>query len=264
MNEAFVYRIDPFYIALAFFIMLFAATEIGYRIATRFAAERDDLSQLTVVEGAVLALLSLILAFTFNGAATRYDARRMQVVDEANAMGTAYLRTQTLPEPYRTQTQDILRRYVDLQLAYFSARDYEHLNALTQESSKVQAELWSATAEVASANQSSVVIGLYEAAVNQVIDMHTRRMEVFLNHIPETIWRIQTLIGVSGFFIIGYLSGVCRRKRYLVRVIAALMVALVIAIIVDLDRPLAGPTKIIPHALIDLQNTMRSTDSAMP
>lgn len=257
MDIPLIYRCDPWLVAVVLTIALIGVEEIGYRVARQYGRHHENPSQLETIQGAVFALLALLLAFTFAAAASRYDVRRGQVVEVANAIGTAYLRAQTLPEPYRTPASTLLRDYADVQLAYAHAHSARDLQSLARAASQLQTQLWSVTAEAAIANPDSVIVGLYVAAVNEVIDGQTRRLAAIYNRVPNYIWMILIVITLFAFFIIGYRSGLGRTRNFLIISIVAVIIALVIVMIIDFDRPTVGAIRVSPQPLLDLRSGMR-------
>ncbi len=203
--------------------------------------------------GGLLGLLALLLAFTFGMAGERFDWRKTLLVEEANAIGTSWLRADLLPEPQATQARQVLRAYTQarLDLAVSSTR----AAAITR-SEKLQSELWGITRDAAAAAPTPTV-ALFVAAVNEVIDMHGRRVQAALrNRIPPTIFA--TLFGVAVLVLAasGYASGLTREKNVLASLLLALVLAVVITLILDLDRPFEGLLTVSQQAMVDVLTSM--------
>jgi hypothetical protein len=128
---------------------------------------------MSTIQAAVLGLLALLLGFTFSMAASRFEARKELVRDETNAIGTTYLRTQFLPEPYKSNAARLLRQYVDtrLELQQFSHIP-ESLADINVRTAHLQDQLWSEAVAVADRDPRSVPTGLFIQALNEVIDGH--------------------------------------------------------------------------------------------
>lgn len=125
--------------------------------------------------GSILGLLAFLLAFTFGLAAARFEARRQTVLEEANAIGTTYLRARLLPDPERTESAKLLREYVDVRLP--DSRQKNTSQAITQaitRSEELQEQLWS-QAIAAAEKKPTVVTGLFVQSLNEVIDLHAKR-----------------------------------------------------------------------------------------
>ena len=116
ISKEWLYSQDITVIILVLFVLFIAVQELGFRIGRKRSGDRKEDSQSQALEAAILTLFGLLLAFTFSMAANRYDLRRQIVVDEANAIGTAYLRARVLPIESRQRLQDLLLRYVNARL----------------------------------------------------------------------------------------------------------------------------------------------------
>ena len=140
------------------------------------------------IVGATLGLLAFMLAFTFGLAASRFD--ELLVLDESNAIGTAYLRAGLLPEPQRSGLRKLLKDYVELRLNGIGIKNIEQ--ALS-ESSGLHRALWSLATEVAAKDTRSVETGLFIQSLNEVIDLHSKRVMFGLhNRIPQMVWMRST------------------------------------------------------------------------
>src|SRR5271167_1749680 len=131
-----------------------ACLEIGRRLAARSAPEEGGKEGLGVIDGAIFALLGLLVAFTFSGAAARFEDRRHLIVEEANDVGTAYLRVDLLPVEAQPEIRDLFRRYVNARLAiYQDVRDLDIVRSRVTKSQELQGEIWSKS--VVAARQSN-------------------------------------------------------------------------------------------------------------
>src|SRR4029077_19796645 len=160
--------------------------------------------------GSVLGLLAFMLAFTFGMAASRFDTRKQLVLDEANAIGTTYLRTAMLPER-RDEIRALLRSYVDARLeAVRSGR----VAARVLKSEDMQNKLWSAATAVGLQHPDSIIVGLFVESLNQVIDLHAKRVTAGLrNRIPGTIWMVLLTIATLSLAAMGYHGGLVGTTR---------------------------------------------------
>jgi hypothetical protein len=158
------------------------AVEAGYRFGKwrRTHASEEKVGPVGAMVGSLLALLAIMLAFTFNLAATRFDARRQAVLEEANAIGTTYLRTRLLPEPQRADIAELLRIYTELRVRNVAeARITEVMTG----SEKLHEQIWSQAVAAAEKTPGSITTGLFLQSLNQVIDLHSKR--VFVGVPPE-------------------------------------------------------------------------------
>ena len=223
-------------------IGLIACMEGGYRFARRRMARNPEMDRpgLGVVEGAMFALLGLILAFTFSGAASRFDTRRHLVGDEANAIGTAYLRLDLLPEAPRLKLQQEFRRYLAGRIEYFHlATKPEERRALADRNKALQEEIWTGAVAAAEKAGGPAPI-LLVPALNAMIDIATTREVATMTHPPIAVFYLLGIVALVCALLAGYAMAGARRHSWLHWVGFALVLAITIAAIVDIEYPRAG------------------------
>jgi len=240
----------------AVLLLVLLSVEAGYRLGQyrRRQPERELEAPVGAMVGATLGLLAFMLAFTFGSAAERFDSRKQVLLDEANAIGTAYLRAGMLPDR-RQEIRDLLREYVDTRLqAVQSNRVAEGI----RRSEKLQDELWAHAIVLGERNPASIVVGLFVESLNEVIDIHTKRVTVAVrNRIPGAIWLALLAVAVIAFAAMGYHVGLSGTSRSLAQVAVALTFSVVIELIADLDRPQEGTITVSQQALVDLRQSMQ-------
>src|ERR1700722_5928109 len=163
----------PRLLFLALFLIFAIALEIGFRLASIRNANVDaDLHEQAVgVRDGVVVLLSLLLGFTLAMALPRFDQRRELIVDEANAIGTSTLRAQTLPEPARTVSIELLREYCASRIDFFDdSASAERLNAATERAHQIQASLWQLAVDAAAKNPTPIT-SIYITSLNEMISI---------------------------------------------------------------------------------------------
>jgi hypothetical protein len=239
------------FVAFAIFTML--CYEIGFRVGRwwqdREPGEQEGPTGLLV--GSILALLAFLLAVTMGMASDRFDARRGVVLDEANAIGTTYLRAGYLPEPASSQIRELLRQYVPLRIV---VTDADNVAADIQASQEILAKLWAISEDVARTTDQGDLVSLYLDSLNQTIDLHETRVTAGLYaRVPETV--VLLLVGGSALSLgmVGYSAGLTKRRGLLNAVVLVLALGAVIMIVVDLDRPREGFIQVSQQPLIDLQ-----------
>jgi len=241
------------------FLLVF---EIGYRLGKSQGGNIDEATKswIATIDGAVLTMLSLLLAFSFGMAENRFDARRQLVVDEANAIGTTYLRSQWLAEPHRTEIARLLRQYVDLRLP----KDTQTLNVdeavlqMAARSEQLQDQLWSHAVEIAKKEALSPMAALFVATLNDTIDLQTKRLAAFRNRVPEIILLLLYIFAGFSILMTGYVSGLRdRRNSFMMFTMIGLM-AFFLTVIVDLDRPQRGLITVSQESLIQLQQKLHA------
>ncbi|MGD9646319.1 MAG: hypothetical protein AB7U73_11460 [Pirellulales bacterium] len=233
------------------------AVEIGYHVG-RFRWTRAPEAEAPVVSmvAAMLGLLAFMLAFTFGFAAARYDDRKRTILEEANAIGTTYLRAGMLSEPQRSEVRQLLRKYVDVRLE--ATRPGELAGALAS-STELQQQLWDQATLVAKDDPRSVVNGLFIQSLNQVIDLHSVRLMLGVrSRLPVTIWGALFLVGGSSMLTVGYQEGLSGKRRSPASLGLVVAFSVVLWLIVDLDRPLGGLIQTSQQALIDLQSSIKA------
>ncbi len=251
------YDIPSGLIAGMLLVGMVVATEIGYRLSRRTRGSPTAVSKRNIgaMQSSILGTLALLLAFSLSLSLQRFEQRSEAVVDEANAIGTAYLRTQLLRQPARAELQPMLRDYLALRVkattmtTIAGARREAVLNA-TEEA---QAAIWAGAARAAEADPNPVTSGLFVQAINEMIDSYGRRDAGLNRHVPEAVlFLLYAALLVSGA-VVGLSSGLSghRPSRASSMAMVLLVVALVF-IIVDLDRPRRGLIRVSHAPLIDL------------
>jgi hypothetical protein len=231
-------------------LLMFTTMEAGYRLGKtrlRESIAKPD-SGVGAIVGATLALLAFLLAFVVGFAANIFNERREFVIAEANAIGTAYLRSGYLDEPYRTESRDLLREYVDMRLA---AREPETREMALTRSEDIREELWSC-AEIIARENPVDTIAIYIESINEVIVMHTKRIQVGVGiRVPPTIVFGLYLVAVGTMFLVGMGSAYRENRNHI-----ALILSVVFLLIVDLDRSQDGLLRVPQQALLDLQSQL--------
>jgi len=164
--------------------------ELGYPFGNRSIAKAPELAHegIGAIEAAVFALLGLLLGFSFAGATSRLDARRQLIVEEANAVGTAYLRLDLLPSANQPEIRQLFRRYLDARLsAYDQLPDPVAVAQELAQAAQVQQEIWSRTVTVTREDPSKESARLLLPAINEMIDVTTARTIALQTHLPGLI-----------------------------------------------------------------------------
>jgi len=241
-------------------ILLFAW--IGRRIGTRRSREETERERvgLVTVETAIYALLGLMIAFTFSGATSRFDARRAQTVQEANAIGTAYLRLDLLPAAAQPALREKFRQYTDARIAIYQALpDIDSSNAHAARATALQGEIWNgalAALRDAPAQASLLLI----PALNDMIDITTTRAIALRTHTPTVILAALVLLTLICSLLVGY--GLAGGKPFATNfhmIGFALMMTVTIYVILDLDHPRVGLIRLdyVDQALADVRTGMK-------
>lgn len=230
--------------------------EIGYRFGHRTTqTEKPETgASITTLVSIIVGLVAFLLAFTFNMAEGRFQERRDVFIDDVNAIGTAYLRADTIAEPERSNIKALMRQYVDERIEIASNDD---LNGALKKAADLQSEMWQQTA-IAAEKDRSPIAAIFVESMNQMFDMHTKRVTVMLQHrIPISIWLALFALTALGVAAMGYQNGLLDRGRSPAVAIVALMFAIVIFMIADLDTPGRGAIYVDQQAMTDLRDSMK-------
>jgi hypothetical protein len=206
--------------------------------------------------GASLGLLAFFMAFTFSMAASRFDARKTLVLEEANAIETTYLRAQLLPEPYRTEIQGLLREYVEVRVGAVGA-GLEKVKQVIVRSEELHDLLWFQAVASAEKNRSSIVHGLFIKSLNDVIDLHGKRVTTgLLNRIPASIWVTLYFVAVLSMAVMGYHAGLSGTRSLTANLAIVLAFSAVMLLITDLERPEQKLFNVSQQAMIELESRL--------
>ena len=236
-------------------IVVLFSVECGYRLGRyrRSRHEEEKEAPVGTIVGATLGLLAFILAFTFGLAASRFDTRRQVLLDEANAIGTTYLRAGILPERGE-EIRALLRDYVGVRL---EAVRSGNVGEGIRRSEDIQQKVWSEAEAVGQKNPNSIVVGLFLQSLNETIDLHAKRVQAGTrSRIPGAIWVGLFTVAVFSLAAMGYLEGLAGTRRSLAVIAVAIAFSVVIELIADLDRPQEGVLRVSQQALLDVQRSM--------
>ncbi|MEP1352522.1 MAG: hypothetical protein ABJX32_18520 [Tateyamaria sp.] len=240
-----------FSITVAFIgIAVYAGWTVGARSFERSREVEGPSIGITV--GALLSLTGFLLAFTFSMVNARFEDRRQTVLIEANAIGTAYLRTDLLPEPKGAEARELLRQYIELRIVThaFSSTDPE-VDQVISESEDLQAALWAVATEVAQ-SAPTPISGYFVQSINEVIDVHSVRV-IFgtRSTIPTEIWVCLYVLAAVGMAASGFLAANSGGRNIYPTFALVLTFSAILTIITDLDNPGQGAMRTDQAALID-------------
>lgn len=258
---AILIQIDIVWLAIGTFVILVMATGIGMRLQGKRAGigaksdiDGEEKTEYFLVSGTML-LLGLLLAFTFNLALERYEERRLLVIDEANAIGTAYLRAQILDEPHRTRLGQLLITYTENRIILGHAK--RDRGSLLAKSDQILTRLWAA---VKAGNDSAKAKGMstvYYWAFNDVHNLDTERKSARLARIPEPVLLAVFIVSVLTAIVIG--SVIYGRPQRMRAAVFLILLTVSLCLIIDLNRPAAGlivePQEPLELLLVSMKGT---------
>lgn len=238
-------------------LVLVGVAELGYRSGLRLHRARDTARKGAIggIQGAVLGLLGLLLGFTFAMAVGRHDMRLQLVVNQANAIGTTFLRASLPPAERQEPVRDLLRRYVELDIEVQPlADDPARLAEGLHRGAELQRRLWEhATAAAKEAPTAMAFVN----ALNEAIDAQRERVAASRSRIPPSVWLLLLVVAALGCFTSDYAAGAEGARSAFSSLVLPLLIALVMALIYDIATPRQGMIGISQQALVDLRQSMR-------
>lgn len=236
-------------------VVILGASEVGRWLGGRAALRGAD--SVSTLEGAILGLLALMIGFTFAMALSRFEDRRDAVLAEANAIGTTALRARLLPAPHGAESIKLLREYVQIRLEVTRRPpSLQELDAVVSRSNAIQEALWQQVKMVAAKDNAMVPTGVFIQSLNEMIDDQEKRIAALHNRLPLVV--LFALYGVSiiavGFA--GYTSGLQARHSRLPVYLTGIVVASMILLIQDIDRPGAGFIRVSQQPMINVSASL--------
>lgn len=236
-------------------LVVILSIEAGFKFAAfhnhRFKPENEAVLNSSVQ--ATLGLLAFVLAFTFGVSAERFNDRRVLVIEEANTIGTTFLRSEFLPDARKNDIQNLLRSYVELRLKL--ARDPSFLPEALSESRRIQGALWRHAVEVGKSDLNSDVVALFIESVNDTFELQSRRVAAALYaRVPESIWAVLFGMVVLSMGAVGYHFGSSGNRSWPSTIFLTSSFAIVIMMIAGLDRPGDKFLGADQRPLVDLSN----------
>ena len=257
------FRLSTLELGLLIFGVVLGTTLLGAAVGRRLRAHADTLREpFGVLQAALLGLVALIMAFGLTMAVGRYDSRREAVVQEANAIGTTYLRAQTLREPIRSQSLEDLVRYTDAAIVVAdsvpgsaAARD-----GMADEN-RLQRSLWRLAGDALAGSPTDSAPRLYVETLNEMIDMQTVHVSALNNRVPQTVLVIEIVGAAVALGLLALYLAILARGVLSV-VLAAAFVSVLLLVTFDLDRPARGLVQVPETPLADLRASMELPPAA--
>ncbi len=243
-QASFLFEFSSLTITAVLFVLIILLNEGGFYFG-RFVQNRtdDEIKSLTgAIQGSILGLLALLLGFTFSMSMQRYDNRSEALMSEANAIGTVQLRVQLLPEQHRGEANALLANYLDLRIALgkVDLTRQEERRAYNAQITDVQMRLWALAVEAVQDDPRPVTTGVFITALNEMLDAQGKRSALLQMHVPEVVLYLLFLVFVASGGILGYSSGLSGKRVLAPTVMVSFLIALIVFIIIDLDRPKRG------------------------
>ena len=257
------FRLNSVELGLLLFGIVLGTTMLGVFIGSRVRRHADTLREpFGVLQAALLGLVALILAFGLTMAVGRYDSRRAATVDDANAIGTTYLRAQTLREPIRTRSLRDLQLYTDASIRLSNAVPGSGAAAaVIADENDLQRSLWRLAGEALAGSPRDSAPRLYVDSLNEMIDMQTVRVSALANRVPTAVLVIEIVGAAIGLGLLAMYLAILSRGVVTV-VLAAAFVSVLLLITFDLDRPTRGLVTVPDTPLVSLRASMARPPAA--
>jgi hypothetical protein len=244
---------------LATILLVVGTIELGYLLgkAARRRSENEKESPVSAIAGTVLALLAFILAFTFGIVADRYDARRELVREQADAIHTAYLTADFLPEPGRTTSKELMSTYI---ATLIQAADSGHLANNPEkiaQMKEIQTQLWDIAAANVQGGDTSDTASFYAESLTDMDNVLATRIAVSVqSRLPAGLWVVLYVLVGLAMVAVGYQTAIADSSRTWAMIVLALSFSIVIILIAALDDPERGYIPISQQPMTDLQAEM--------
>ncbi|MFM0416540.1 bestrophin-like domain [Paraburkholderia aromaticivorans] len=237
-------------------VLMWLSARLGATLLRRFRKIEDEAREdFSVIQAATLTLLALIIGFTFSMAVGRYDQRKNYEEEEANAIGTEYIRAELLPAADAAMVRGLLKAYIEERVLFYTTRDEQELAKVNAETERLQDAMWSTVKQAATA-QPTPIVALAVSGMNDVLNAQGYTQAAWWNRIPAAAWVLMMLIAMGANLLVGYGARGLKAGAGLL-LIVPLLVSLSFTLIADIDSPRGGMIRVKPLNLHALADSMR-------
>ncbi len=252
-----LYNYDSITITVVLFTLILLFNEFGFRMG-RFVQNHTDENVKTLtssIQASILGLLALLLGFTFSMSMQRYDNRSQALISEANAIGTVILRTQLLPNNQGQEVSQLLQKYISLRIAVgkIDLTKAEARQTYNLQIVDVQNKLWALAVLATHEDARPVTTGAFITALNEMIDSQGRRNAILQMQVPEVVLLLLFLAFITSGGMLGYSGGLNGNRVIAPTIMMSLLIAMIVFIIIDLDRPKRGLIQVDQSSMLELQ-----------
>jgi len=251
-------EIDETYVFFICVIACLAIIELGFRLGRKHRRASDDAakSHIGALQTALLGLLALLLGFTFAMSVTRFETRKNLVLEEANAIGNAYWRSQLLPPAAREPIAKLLLDYTTTALEFSDAdNDKERLATAGATSRRIERQIRSTAASVLE-NPPSISTIMFIQAINEMAQVNEKRRVALENHVPEPVFYLLFIVTGGAMGFIAYGTGLHKRRRLISTGLFAMLISLVLTFILDIDQPASGVITVSQESMVRMKTTL--------
>lgn len=260
-----LFRLSTSALAIGLLVLIVGSAVVGLILGRARQTHHEGLKESSgVLQGALLGFMGLVLAFALSLALGRYDLRRAAVVDEANSIGTTYLRAQTLPEPERSRSLPLLVKYTDVELRLTDeVPGSTAADQTVADGAALQRQLWALAAQAVTERPTATAPRLYEESLNDMIDQQTTRVAELVNRVPTEVLLLEIIGSAIAMFLLGLHVGLLGRGLTPL-LLASCLVTTLLFVTFDLDRPTRGFIKVPDTPLAELRASMNAPPAAEP
>jgi len=260
------FQLSTWLLALLIFLVLAGATAVGLLAGRALRGRSEDLREpFSVMQAAILGFMGLVLAFGISLAIGRYEERRTDVVDEANAIGTSYLRAQMIAEPQRSRSLDLLRRFNDISITL--GRQVPGSSAQLSKvasSGQVERRLWSLAGQALDRAPSDGAPRLYVESLNEMFDVQSSRVAGLGNRIPTPVLLLEIVGSALALAVLAMHLSTLGGPGVFSVVVAAILLGVILLVTFDLDRPTRGLINVPVTPLVQERAAMQLPPAAAP
>ena len=243
----------PLFTSILTVFLMWIAIRFGQFFGSRKPMNEDERKGLDVITNACLTLLGLIIGFSFAMAVSRYDLRKGYEEEEANAIGTEYVRAGLLPADTASQVRVLLKQYLDQRMVWYTTRDWSQIVEIDRHTAKLQDQMWTLVQNAAIPQQTATMT-LVLSGMNDVLNRQGYTQAAWWNRIPRGAWLLMIGIALCGCGLVGF--GV-PWKRPIFGLVLPCIIAIAFFLIADIDSPRRGIIRVPPQNLISLADSLR-------
>lgn len=247
----------PLFISLTLLLVMWVSAEIGTRYFKRIRLEEDEQDQFNLILGGTLTLLGFS-GFSFSMAIGRYDQRKNYEEEEANAIGTEYLRADLLASGDTANVQRLLAKYVDLRIMFYESHNATQIQRINADTADLQNSMWLAVKRAALL-QPTPPTALVLSGMNDVINSEGYTQAAWWNRIPIAAWLLMGMVAVCCNLLLGFATRHgTQRDRNILLFILPFVLSIAFFLLADLDSPRGGLIKVRPQNLMSLSRSLHS------
>ena len=246
-----------FVFALSLIVLWLAALSGAYLRRRRRSVDEAEQQDLVVILTAALTLLGLVIGFSFSMAVTRYDLRKSYEAEEANAIGTEYVRADLLHTDDAKKVRELLRSYLSQRISFYTERNAQHLEQINTSTAELQSHLWTAV-QAAAAAQPTPVVALAVSGMNDVLNSQGYAQAAWWNRIPIAAWGLMLAVAIGCNFLFGYYARRPMEEHAREFLVLPLIVSIAFVLIADMDTPHGGFIRVHPQNLEYLFRSLRA------